>query len=385
MKQGERGPVDMFFSRVMFPIRDRRGTLISFGGRIMGDGQPKYVNGPETALFSKRRSLYGLKSARDPSARAPRSIIVEGYMDVIALSQAGFGGAVAPLGTALTEEHLEEIWRLSPEPVSASTATRRARRAALKTAELALTQLTPDKSLKFLNLPAKEDPDSLIKCGGAGGVRGAVGQGAAAFGGSAPHAPGWAGSLHAGGAGAFPPAPAGRGQHDFRQGAGGGIPVGADGCVLCRAAGRRSPVRAFSRADRDALRLLRRRGAAAAHRAGCRGGTDEARPTDGGDPVRVSRVDPGGGGGVLPCPSARGGRSCATRCTALFRGRKPLTLPPCSPISTASALAGRRALQIQAGAEFRLDPEASPAEAARNLVELVRIDGFQHRHVADAT
>lgn len=166
MKQGERGPTDMFFSRVMFPIRDRRGGLISFGGRMMGDGQPKYVNGPETALFSKRRSLYGLNLARDAVRKGATMIIVEGYMDVIALSQAGFGGAVAPLGTALTEEHLEEIWKLTPEPVICFDGDAAGQRAALKTAELALTQLTPDKSLKLLRLPAKDDPDSLIKRGG---------------------------------------------------------------------------------------------------------------------------------------------------------------------------------------------------------------------------
>ncbi|MBU6448604.1 MAG: DNA primase [Rhodospirillales bacterium] len=166
MKQGERGPVDMFFSRVMFPIRDRRGGLISFGGRIMGDGQPKYVNGPETALFSKRRSLYGLNLARDAVRKGAAMIIAEGYMDVIALSQAGFTGAVAPLGTALTEEHLEEIWKLSPEPVICFDGDGAGQRAALKTAELALTQLSPEKSLKFLSLPPKDDPDSLIKRGG---------------------------------------------------------------------------------------------------------------------------------------------------------------------------------------------------------------------------
>ena len=163
MKQGDHGPVDMFFSRVMFPITDRRGSLISFGGRIMGDGQPKYVNGPETAVFSKRRSLYGLNLARDAVRKGAALIVVEGYMDVIALAQGGFGGAVAPLGTALTEEHLAEIWRLSPEPVICFDGDAAGRRAALKTVDLALTALAPDRSLKFLNLPEKDDPDSLIK------------------------------------------------------------------------------------------------------------------------------------------------------------------------------------------------------------------------------
>lgn len=166
MKTGDRGPVDMFFSRVMFPITDRRGTKISFGGRILGDGQPKYVNGPETPAFSKRRSLYGLNFARDAVRKGEALIIVEGYMDVIALAQAGFGGAVAPLGTALTEDHLDEIWRLSPAPVICFDADAAGRRAAMRTLELALPALTPDKSLKFLRLPEKEDPDSLIRAQG---------------------------------------------------------------------------------------------------------------------------------------------------------------------------------------------------------------------------
>jgi len=167
MKEGERGPVDMFFSRVMFPIRDRRGSMISFGGRILGDGQPKYVNGPETAVFSKRRSLYGLNLAKDAVRKGAALIVVEGYMDVIALAQAGFGGAVAPLGTALTEDHLTEIWRLSPEPVICFDADSAGRRAALKTVDLALGALAPDRSLKFLRLPEKEDPDSVIRKEGA--------------------------------------------------------------------------------------------------------------------------------------------------------------------------------------------------------------------------
>jgi DNA primase len=147
----------------MFPIRDRRGAMISFGGRIMGDGQPKYVNGPETAVFSKRRSLYGLNLAREVLRKGAPLIVVEGYMDVIALSQAGFGGAVAPLGTALTEEHLAELWRLSPEPVICFDGDAAGRRAALKTVDLALSALAPDRSLKFLHLPEKEDPDSIIR------------------------------------------------------------------------------------------------------------------------------------------------------------------------------------------------------------------------------
>jgi DNA primase len=167
MKQGDSGPVDMFFSRVMFPIADRRGGLISFGGRILGDGQPKYVNGPETPAFSKRRALYGLNFARDAVRKGAPLIVVEGYMDVIALAQAGFPGAVAPLGTALTAEHLDEIWRLTPEPVICFDADGAGRRAALKTVDLALSALAPDRSLKFLRLPEKEDPDSFVRTKGA--------------------------------------------------------------------------------------------------------------------------------------------------------------------------------------------------------------------------
>ncbi len=167
MKAGDYGPVDFFFSRVMFPIWDRRGKIISFGGRILGDGQPKYVNGPETPAFSKRRSLYGLNFAREAVRAGKPLIVVEGYMDVIALAQAGFSSAVAPLGTALTEDHLSDIWRLTPEPIICFDADAAGRRAALRTVDLALTALAPDRGLKFLRLPEKEDPDSIIRREGA--------------------------------------------------------------------------------------------------------------------------------------------------------------------------------------------------------------------------
>ncbi len=163
MKAGDYGPADYFFSRVMFPIWDRRGKIISFGGRTLGDSQPKYVNGPETPAFSKRRSLYGLNFARDAVRNRKPLIIVEGYMDALALAQAGFNGAVAPLGTALTEDHLADIWRLTPEPIICFDADAAGRRAALRTVDLALTALAPDRGLKFLRLPEKEDPDSIIR------------------------------------------------------------------------------------------------------------------------------------------------------------------------------------------------------------------------------
>lgn len=158
---------DLFFNRVMFPIRDRRGTTISFGGRIMGDGQPKYVNGPETALFSKRRTLYGLDLAREATRHGGILVVVEGYMDVIALGQAGFGAAVAPLGTALTEEQLAELWRLSPSPVLCFDGDGAGARAAARAAELALPMLAPERTLRLIALPSGHDPDSLVRAQGA--------------------------------------------------------------------------------------------------------------------------------------------------------------------------------------------------------------------------
>ncbi len=164
--EGDQPPADLFFNRVMFPIRDRRGCIISFGGRILGDGQPKYVNGPETELFSKRRNLYGLDLAREAAFKGAPVVVAEGYMDVIALHQSGFTGAVAPLGTALTEEQLAELWRLAPQPLLCFDGDAAGARAAARTAELALPLLSPDRSLGFIALPSGEDPDTLIKSGG---------------------------------------------------------------------------------------------------------------------------------------------------------------------------------------------------------------------------
>ena len=158
-----RAPYDLFFNRVMFPIRDRRGRVISFGGRILGDGQPKYVNGPESPLFSKRRTLYGLDFAREAARNGAPIVAVEGYMDVIALHQAGFPGAIAPLGTALTEEQLAEMWRLSPVPILSFDGDAAGQRAALRAADLALPALTPERSLRLVRLPAGEDPDTLVR------------------------------------------------------------------------------------------------------------------------------------------------------------------------------------------------------------------------------
>ena len=173
MRQGDdgRAPYDLFFNRVMFPIRDRRGRVISFGGRIMGDGQPKYVNGPETPVFSKRRTLFGLDLAREAARGGAAVVAVEGYMDVIALHQAGFGGAVAPLGTALTEEQLEELWRLSPAPVLCFDGDAAGIRAAARAAELALPMLGAERSLRLATLPSGDDPDTLTRRQGANGFQ----------------------------------------------------------------------------------------------------------------------------------------------------------------------------------------------------------------------
>src|ERR1700689_1693546 len=162
---------DLFFNRVMFPIRHRRGRPTSFGGRIMGAGGPKYVNGPETSLFSKRRTLYGLDLAREAVRRGGTPggtlVVVEGYMDVIALGQAGFDAVVAPLGTALTEEQLAELWRLSPAPVLCFDGDAAGARAAARAADLALPMLGPESTLRLIALPSGEDPDSLVRKQGA--------------------------------------------------------------------------------------------------------------------------------------------------------------------------------------------------------------------------
>jgi DNA primase len=168
---------DLFYNRVMFPIRDRRGRAISFGGRMMGDGQPKYVNGPETLLFSKRRSLYGLDLAREAVRGGATLLVVEGYMDVIALHQAGFAGAVAPLGTALTEEQLDALWRLSPQPVLCFDGDAAGARAAARVADLALPMITAERGLRLMTLAVGEDPDSLIRRQGAAAFQAALAAG----------------------------------------------------------------------------------------------------------------------------------------------------------------------------------------------------------------
>jgi len=162
-----REPYDRFRGRVMFPITDRRGRVIAFGGRILGAGEPKYLNSPETPLFHKGRVLYGLAEAAAPARKAGTVIVTEGYMDVIALHRAGLGHAVAPLGTALTEEQIQLLWKVVAEPVLCFDGDNAGKRAAMRAAERVLPLLTPGHTLRFAELPPGEDPDSLVAARGA--------------------------------------------------------------------------------------------------------------------------------------------------------------------------------------------------------------------------
>lgn len=161
-----RSPYERFRDRVMFPITDRRGKVIAFGGRLLGDGKPKYLNSPDTPLFHKGTVLYGLAQARESAHKKEQIIVTEGYMDVIALAQGGFPNAVAPLGTALTEEQIQLLWKMSKTPVLCFDGDAAGQRAALRGAERALPHLKPSYSLHFVHLPEGEDPDSLIKAHG---------------------------------------------------------------------------------------------------------------------------------------------------------------------------------------------------------------------------
>jgi DNA primase len=157
---------ELFFNRVTFPIRDRRGRLVSFGGRTLGDAQPKYLNGPETAVFSKRRTLFNLDRAREAVRKGCDLVVVEGYMDAIMLHQAGFEAAVAPLGTAMGAEQLEALWQVSPDPILCLDGDAAGQRATFRTIETALPLLGVEKTLRVCQLPERDDPDSLIARGG---------------------------------------------------------------------------------------------------------------------------------------------------------------------------------------------------------------------------
>jgi DNA primase len=170
----DKEPYDRFRGRLMFPVRDARGRTIAFGGRILDAGEPKYLNSPDTPLFDKGRTLYNLDRAGPASRKAERVIVVEGYMDVIALARAGIDEAVAPLGTALTEAQIERLWRLVPVPILCFDGDKAGVKAAVRAAMRALPMVGPGRSLCFVTLPGGQDPDDLVKAGGRAAVESAL-------------------------------------------------------------------------------------------------------------------------------------------------------------------------------------------------------------------
>ncbi len=165
LPEGKR-PHDFFRNRVMIPIIDKRGKVIAFGGRVMDGSQPKYLNSPETPVFNKRRALYNLNNARDAGYEAKRLIICEGYMDVIAMDRFGIGYAVAPLGTALTEDQIAEAWKVVNEPICCFDGDSAGIRAAIRSVDRVLPILKPGYSLQYAFLPDKMDPDEFLRAKG---------------------------------------------------------------------------------------------------------------------------------------------------------------------------------------------------------------------------
>lgn len=157
---------DRFRDRVMFPIRDSRGRIIAFGGRVLGDDKPKYLNSPETPVFHKGQELYGLYEARKHNRNLDEIIVVEGYMDVIALAQQGLRNAVATLGTATSEEHLKRLFRVVPSVLFCFDGDQAGRKAAWRALESTLSNLQDGRRARFLFLPEGEDPDSLVRAEG---------------------------------------------------------------------------------------------------------------------------------------------------------------------------------------------------------------------------
>jgi len=170
---------DRFRERIMFPIRDSRGRCIGFGGRVMGDEQPKYLNTSDTVLFHKRQELYGFYEARQALRNIERIVVVEGYMDVIALARHGIDYAVATLGTATTEEHLNKLLRVTDEVIFCFDGDRAGRDAAWKALETALPQLRAGRQIRFVFLPDGQDPDSFVQAKGASEFEQALGRGMA--------------------------------------------------------------------------------------------------------------------------------------------------------------------------------------------------------------
>ena len=170
----DRKPYDRFRGRLIIPIRDVRGRTIAFGGRLLGPGEPKYLNSPETPLFDKGRTLFNLDRAGPAARGAGRVIVVEGYLDVIALAQAGIDEVVAPLGTALTEAQMARLWSLVDDPILCFDGDAAGRKASLRAAARALPVLRPGKTLRFALLPAGQDPDDLVRGGGAAAFEAAI-------------------------------------------------------------------------------------------------------------------------------------------------------------------------------------------------------------------
>ncbi len=154
---------DRFRERVMFPIRDKRGRVIGFGGRVLGDALPKYLNSPETDIFHKGRQLYGLYEVQQSDPNPPRLLVVEGYMDVVALSQYDINYAVASLGTATTAEHIQMLFRVTNNVICCYDGDRAGRSAAWRALETALPYMTDGRQLRFMFLPDGEDPDTLVR------------------------------------------------------------------------------------------------------------------------------------------------------------------------------------------------------------------------------
>jgi DNA primase len=158
---------DFFRNRVMIPVQDARGRIVGFAGRVQGDGLPKYINSPESDHFAKGDLLFNLHRAAPASRARRRLLVVEGQFDVVALDGAGIEEAVAPMGTALTERQLERAWRLVNCPILLFDGDEAGRKAALRAAERAMPHVGPGKSLAIAQMPQGEDPDSLVRAGGA--------------------------------------------------------------------------------------------------------------------------------------------------------------------------------------------------------------------------
>ncbi len=161
--EAERKRYDRFRDRIMFPIRSVQGEVIGFGGRVLDQGEPKYLNSPETPVFSKGRELYGLNEARQAVRERGLALVVEGYMDVVALAQHGFANAVATLGTACTAEHVHKLFRFTDTVVFSFDGDAAGRRAARRALEAALPHASDTRSVRFLFLPPEHDPDSYVR------------------------------------------------------------------------------------------------------------------------------------------------------------------------------------------------------------------------------